>query len=305
MDGLKQRLNSDFVPEWGAVGLLTLLVGLWASHIQLQLTDGHGVLLPVALLFGATLLFRAFSFRRGGLILEYFALSLAVSTAICALSYLSLASSQTLVDGQLMAMDRALGFDWLAGYNFVRSHPALSAILGFAYDSLIYQGLYFGLLLGLMNDRWRLKEMFRLVLVSGSLACLGALFFPALGPSKFFSIQTDTGFVPVMEHLLSGRDLSFSLSGMTGVISFPSFHTSMALAYIWAFRKAGAIGWAVTGLNLVMLCSVPWFGGHYLVDMLAGAANMLLSLAVIKTAPRLWEKILDALATPKPAQAAG
>lgn len=303
MEALKQRLNSEFVPEWAAIGMLTLLVGLWASHIQLQLTHGQKVLLPIALLFGATLLLRVLSFRRGGLILEYLALTFAVSTAVCALSYLSLASSQTLVDEQLMAMDRALGFDWLAGYNFVQSHPALSAVLGFAYDSLIYQGLYFGLLLGLMNDRWRLKQMFRLVLVSGSLACLGALLFPALGPSKLFNIQTDIGFVPVMEHLLSGRDLSFSLSGMTGVISFPSFHTSMALAYIWAFRKTGAIGWVVTGLNLVMLCAVPWFGGHYLIDMFAGAANMLLSLAAIKTAPLLWEKILEAFATAKPAQA--
>lgn len=283
--------------------MLTLLAGLWAFHIQLQLTHGQNILGPVALLFGTTLLLRAFSFRRGGLIVEYLALSCAVSTAVCALSYLSLASSQTLVDGQLMAMDRALGFDWLAVYNFVQSHPALSAVLGFAYDSLIYQGLYFGLLLGLMNDRLRLKQMFWLVLVSGSLACLGALLLPALGPSKLFNIQTDSGFVPVMEHLLSGRDKSFSLSGMTGVISFPSFHTSMALAYIWAFRKTGVIGWAVTGLNLVMLCAVPWFGGHYLVDMIAGAVTMLVSLAAIKTAPLLWEKFLGALAAPKPAQA--
>ena len=304
MTRLKTKLTSDFVPEWGAVGLLSLLVGLWASQVQLQFTHGQNILLPVAFLFGATLVLRALSFRRGGLILEYLALSFAVSAAVCALSYLSLASSDTLVDGQLMAMDRALGFDWLAGYNFVQSHPALSAVLGFAYDSLVYQGLYFGLLLGLMNDRLRLKQMFWLVLISGSLACLGALLLPALGPSKIFNIHTDTGFVPVMEHLLSGRDLSFSLSGMTGVISFPSFHTSMALAYIWAFRKAGAIGWAATGLNLVMLCSVPWFGGHYLVDMIAGAANMLLSLAAIKAAPLLWEKILDVLATPKTAQAA-
>ena len=304
MDALKQRLNSDFVPEWTAVGLLALLVGLWASHSQLQFTHGQNILLPIALLFGTTLLLRAISFRRGGLIVEYLALSCAVTTSVCALSYLCLASSHRLVDGQLMAMDRALGFDWLAGYNFVQSHPALSAVLGFAYDSLIYQGLYFGLLLGLMNDRLRLKQMLWLVLVSGSLACLGAVLFPALGPSRLFNIQTDTGFVPVMEHLLSGRDLSFSLSGMTGVVSFPSFHTSMAMAYIWAFRKAGAIGWAATGLNLVMLCSVPWFGGHYLVDMIAGAANMLVSLAAIKTAPLLWEKLLEALATPKTVQVA-
>jgi len=42
-------------------------------------------------------------FRRGGLIVEYLALSCAISTAVCALSYLSLASSHALVDGQRRA----------------------------------------------------------------------------------------------------------------------------------------------------------------------------------------------------------
>ncbi len=29
---------------------------------------------------------------------------------------------------------------------------------------------------------------------------------------------------------------------MTGVVSFPSFHTTMALAYVYGFRRTGAIG---------------------------------------------------------------
>jgi membrane-associated phospholipid phosphatase len=37
---------------------------------------------------------------------------------------------------------------------------------------------------------------------------------------------------------------------------------------------------------------VPWIGGHYLIDMIAGAATMLLALAMVKVAPRLWRKIV-------------
>ena len=66
----------------------------------------------------------AFALRRGGLMAEYFALTLAASTAVCVLSYLCLASAGPLVDSRLMAMDRMLGFDWLAGYRFVHAHPA-------------------------------------------------------------------------------------------------------------------------------------------------------------------------------------
>jgi hypothetical protein len=39
-----------------------------------------------------------------------------------------------------------------------------------------------------------------------------------------------------------------------------------------------------------MLASVPFFGGHYLMDMIAGAATMLIALGLIRGAPALWKK---------------
>src|ERR1700712_4802197 len=287
----KQLFTSDFVPEWCALGVLALLDAAWAAHIHLNFIAAPRDFLILALALSITVMLRAFSLRRGGLMAEYFALTLAASTAVCALSYLCLASAGPLVDGRLMAMDRMLGFDWLAGYRFVHAHPALAALLGLAYGSLVYQGLYFCLLLGLMNARQQLRDMFWLFLITGILACAGAILFPALGPSSFYHIETGNGFVPVMQHLLSGRDLHFPLSGMTGVVSFPSFHTAMALAYCWAFRKTGIISAAIMSLNIIMLCAVPFFGGHYLVDMVAGAAAMLLALAILKAAPLLLSRL--------------
>ncbi len=305
MTGLKHRLTSDFVPEWCALGALALLDAAWAAHIHLDFVVAPRDFLILALALSVTFALRGFALRRGGLTAEYFALTLAASTAICALSYLCLASAGPLVDSRLMAMDQAVGFDWLAGYRFVQAHPALAALLGLAYDSLVYQGLYFCLLLGLMNARQQLRDMFWLFLITGILACAGAVLFPALGPSNFYNIQTDNGFVPVMQHLLSGRDLHFALSGMTGVVSFPSFHTAMALTYCWAFRKTGIISAAITALNIIMLCAVPFFGGHYLVDMVAGAAAMLLALAILKAAPLLIRKPIAASASPESAAAYG
>jgi hypothetical protein len=301
----KPHFTSEFVPEWCAVATLALLDDVWAAHIRLAFTVTHNDFLILALALSVMVALRLFAVRRGGLMAEYFALTLAASTAICALSYLCLASAGPLADSRLMAMDRAMGFDWLAGYRFVHAHPALAATLGLAYGSLVYQGLYFCVLHGLMAEKRRLRDMFWLFLASGALACLGTLLLPALGPSKFYNIETASGFVPVMQHLLSGKNLSFALSGMTGVVSFPSFHTTMALAYAWAFRRTGVIGMSVMTLNLVMLCAVPFFGGHYLVDMIAGAAAMLLALALVKTAPILWKKFSAASASPESAGAYG
>jgi len=80
-------------------------------------------------------------------------------------------------------------------------------------------------------------------------------------------------------------------------VSFPSFHTTMALVYIYGFRRAGVIGWLVGALNALMLVAIPFFGGHYLVDMIAGAGVMLASLGVVKAwprgAPRAQEAVVE------------
>ncbi len=44
---------------------------------------------------------------------------------------------------------------------------------------------------------------------------------------------------------IRGHVLNFALAKLTGVVSFPSFHTTMALAYVWGFRRTGAVGWMV------------------------------------------------------------
>ena len=112
------------------------------------------------------------------------------------------------------------------------------------------------------------------------------MLFPALGPFKLFDVAPGGSYLPDAERLRSGHDLNFALAELTGVVTFPSFHTAMALAYIWGFRNTGPIGWSIGVLNLVMLCAIPWIGGHYLVDMIAGAAMMLVSLAVVRMALR-------------------
>ena len=281
MAGWKRVFQSEFVPEWSVLAFLALADALWARVIGFHVAVAGRDFLALYWALGIIAALKFFDIRRGALMAEYFALSLAATSAICVLSYLALASSGPLVDARLMAMDRALGFDWITSYRFVMAHPLLSKVLGFAYGSLCYQGLYFCVLLAVMNAQARLREMFWLVLICGLLACMGALWLPAFGPSKLYNIGTTNGFMPDMMHLVSKQNLDFALAKMTGVVSFPSFHTAMALAYAYAFRKTGIIGWAIAGLNLVMLAAVPWFGGHYLVDMIAGAATMLLALGLI------------------------
>jgi len=286
------RLKLDFAPEWIALALIALLDLIWARAIGFHLTvtwsDGKLIAAGIAVML-ALKIFAQPRFAKGGVMAEYFSLTTAAALVFAVLSYLSLASSRALVDAPLMAADRALGFDWIAGYHFLKASPVIATVLRYAYDSLVYQGLYFCVLFALMDQRRHLREMFWLVLVAGLFTSAGALLFPAFGPFKALGTAPAGSFLPEMEHIKSGHNLNFALAKLTGVVSFPSFHTSMALAYVWGFRKTGPIFWVIAALNLLMLAAIPWYGGHYLTDMIAGGVVTAASLAVVKYSPRLYQ----------------
>lgn len=278
----RSMFRSDFAPEWASVVVLIFVAAAWIveSHFELRVTwQDASVLLIVIAVYLAT---NWAGWRRCGLVAEYFALSAGATGVFAVLSYLALASSGPLIDPQLLAADRMMGFDWLATLHWLWARPLLSQILLLAYNSYIFQGLYFGVLFGLLERRTELREMFRLVFVAGLFTTAGALFFPALGPFKTFGLESYGAFLPDMERLHGGHHLSFALSELHGVVSFPSFHTTLALAYTYGFRRAGAVGYIIGTVNVVMLFAIPFAGGHYLSDMLGGAAVMLASLAIVR-----------------------
>jgi len=289
---MRSSAFSDFIPEWAALVSLALIdVALArALHFHLLFTTHDGLLIGLGL--GAACVLRLLASHevigaRWGMMAEYFALTAAATLVAAVLSYLCLAASGVPIDNILEDIDRHLGFDWMAGYRFLVAHPLAAAALQLAYNSLVYQGLYFCVLFSLMDDKQSLREMFWLVFVAALLTSAGAMLWPAFGPYKLFGVAPAQSFLPEMEHLKSGRDLSFVVSKMTGVVSFPSFHTSMALIYAWGFRRAALIGRMVFLLNLTMLIAIPWYGGHYAVDMVAGAAVMLISLAIVRSVAAL------------------
>ena len=279
--------RSDFVPEWLGIVLMFAIAGVWMAGIDFDVHIAwHDFALPLAAVIGIVGA-HSMKGRAPGLIAEYFALTVFATVAFGFLSYLSMTTGRPFVDRDLLAADRALGFDWLAMFHWFAAHPWIKKAFEIVYGTLVYQGLYFGVLFGLMDRKQDLREMFWLVFVAGIFTCLGAALFPALGTFKAFGFNALGTFIPDMEKLHSGKHLSFVLTKMTGVVSFPSFHTTMALAYIYGFFRAGAIGWVIAALNIVMLVSIPIFGGHYLVDMLAGAVVMAGSLGIVKAWPSL------------------
>ncbi len=296
-----ERLKFEFAPEWLALVLIAVIDAFWARLIGFHLiVTWHDLKMPAAVL-ALTLTLRCFSFPRAALASELLSLWLVMAPIFQVLSYLCMASSGPLADSSLMSLDRMMGYDWLAGYHLVLAHPKILWLLNHLYDSFAWQTLYFCVLMGLMNRAGRMRELFWVIFLCTIVTDLGAMLFPALGPFYTFGFTHNGGFLPDMEHLISRRDLSFALAQMTGVVSFPSFHTIMALAFVYGFRKLGPISWLAGLANAVMLVSVPFIGGHYLTDLLGGMAVFAAVTLGVRQAGRLVHaRVPASWLTPRP-----
>ncbi|HTT98336.1 MAG TPA: phosphatase PAP2 family protein [Rhizomicrobium sp.] len=287
----KAAVTLSFAPEWIALCVLALVDVLFATkigfHLQMRWQD-FGMLATV---FAVGMALRLFGQTRGGLIAEFLALSLAMAIGFTIFSYMCMAVSGPLADAKLLAIDRAMGFDWMAGWKLISVHPLAMRIAGMLYQSLTWQAVYLCILLGLMLRTRNMRETFWAIFLSALITNLIAIGLPAFGPFQTFGLASHGEYLPDMKYLKSGADLTFALSKMTGVISFPSFHTVMALGYTYGLRKTGIIGYGIAALNAVMLFTVPFIGGHYLIDMIAGAATLIFAVMLVKLAPMLWRRI--------------
>lgn len=141
--------------------------------------------------------------------------------------------------------------------------------------------LYISLVVLLVTDRqlmaWRLFLIWGWSFLVISLIALAA---PALG--CFSQLSADQ-----VDHLPKGAgryamrtfhdfrnsaEPVLSLGRVSGVITFPSFHTACALVLAQAWHGVRMIGALAKVLTAVIIFSCVPIGGHYLIDLAAGAA---------------------------------
>lgn len=289
--------------EWLGVAIIAIVDAIWAQAIGFHVVFAPGDFGLIAFLVVVAAGLHLRNLSRGAMIAEYLVLSLVMAKVFTVFCYLAFASSGAMMDKPLLAIDRALGFDWPSGYRFLSAHDFLGTVLADLYDSLNFQALYVCVFLGLIAREAALKELFWLLFVAALITNIVAIFVPAYGPFEDFGLASQGPFLPDMKQIKAGHDWTFALAKMTGVICFPSFHTVMALAYAWAVRRTGVIGYALAAANFAMLFSVPYCGGHYLIDMIAGAGVMVASVLIVKTVQE-WLSQHPFLALTEPAERA-
>ena len=225
------------------------------------------------------------------LLLSLLQLSLALK-AFTPLTYLAAAAGYPLVDGALTRFDSALGFDWYAEANWVASHPAVDWLLRHAYFSLYYQGALVLVIGSLSRPGDRNGEIIWLFCISLALTCAIFVFTPALGHVAHIG----TGWMTTLMMIRSGEWTALDFSHVEGIISFPSFHTTLAILLVYAVRQHRWALAALVPLNMLLIVATLSVGGHYLVDVAAGAAVAAVSIAATRRLRRrLAERPLGAL----------
>lgn len=170
-----------------------------------------------------------------------------------------------LFDGALGAADRLLGFDWNAWTAAIQARPLIWRTLAAAYDAMLPELVGAVLYLGFRREaRLLLTALFIAAFIT---VCISGL-VPAIGHLP------NAPHVPALLALRAGKVLD---GFPQGLVSFPSYHAAVAILLTAAFRRHAWLFPAACLLNGFMVISTLSTGGHYLVDVLAGACVAWLS----------------------------
>lgn len=193
--------------------------------------------------------------------------------ATAVLSYVAAASTVPMRDELFAWADQRLGFDWMAWFQWVQSHPALQRILHLAYISATPQLVAAVLFLALTGQSARNRELIWMLAISLLVIIPLSGVLPGAGAFVLYRVVelVDAPFVAQFDMLRSGVMSVIDLGRVEGIITFPSFHTTLAILFPYVLRGSRRVFPGAALLNGLMLLSIPSEGGHYLVDVIAGA----------------------------------
>jgi membrane-associated phospholipid phosphatase len=267
---------------------------LWALQISLR-SEGLAAVAgyPLFIAFG---LFYRFKRRMEPVAVTVIALSqVALFVASIALaSYLLVGLDRPLIDDLLYSFDQSIGFDWKTAFEWTMSLPTLAMLLASAYNSTQVQIVLAIPLLGFLGYTERLDKFFLAFMLGGVATIALWAVFPSFGVATYLYTVGDKqafaglpqiySFIEPQMALRAGTMTSISVADIKGVVGAPSFHTVMAIVTVSAFAGFGKWFWLLAAWNVLVVVSVPVFGGHHVADVIAGA---LVAWAAIVAAERL------------------
>lgn len=218
---------------------------------------------------------------RVGLLAQAGAFVVAIVATGVTFSYLSTSLSLPLWDGDLAAIDRAMGLNWLEVLTWSNDRPWLAHTLRFSYQMAGLELITVYLFLSLSGRREHLMEFNAIFALTSLLTGIGMTLVPAEGAYAFYHPTFDqiSNYGP--EAVLQTWKKAFvdlrtntapilNFARAEGLVTFPSFHTVVAIITCYAIRTSRILLLPMIGFNFLMLFATVTSGGHHFVDIAAG-----------------------------------
>jgi membrane-associated phospholipid phosphatase len=241
-----------------------------------------------------------------------------VTVVMAPLTYVAAAVSFPLQDGNLLAIDRALGFDWAGYVAFVNDRPLLATWLSYGYSMIRWPLFAIPVVLAAARRYQRIAEFtlaFALALIATTIV---SALVPAIGVYQQIGLDPATltnldpraylDQVRDLEPVRNGTLRHLDLFGLAGIVTFPSFHATSGILYAWAFWPVRWMRPIAILANGAMLASTPIDGGHYFIDVIAGIVVAVLAIVAARMISRRIgrarsaHEVADPVATPVPAE---
>jgi membrane-associated phospholipid phosphatase len=204
-----------------------------------------------------------------------------------------------LIDPWLAAADSWLGLSSKDVVGMIVAVPFAARALYSIYFFSVVVLFLTGIALACLRRTERLWEFCAAYAFCLLTSTLCSAIFPAAGAFEQLGIGDTYGaqlpYGSGIYHLTALKELRAATSvlinpfGLQGLVTFPSFHTSMALMTAAAWRGDRYLHWPMMLWNAVVILSTVPIGGHYLVDLIAGA---LLWLAVFRYGPAWADRVV-------------
>jgi hypothetical protein len=271
-----------------AVSSLFLVVSVrGCSLLEITLLPGP-VMVRAGLIAGLFALAFFYRWRRAQRmvnVLVIVAWSVLFSALYSVPQYMAGRSSAALCDQWLARMDRSLGIEVPNIVAFIAGYPGLGRFLALSYDALLPMIALAIILPAFCGAMQRAKEYCIACLASAAIGIPLFAFLPALGPWTHYGYPASpeqASYLQVLQELRSPGSCTLDLGHVEGIITFPSFHTALAIMAAFALWPLRYVRWPAAVLAVLISLSTLTTGWHYVADVLAGVVLAASSCAIAK-----------------------
>ncbi|MGX7952290.1 phosphatase PAP2 family protein [Tsuneonella sp. HG249] len=195
-----------------------------------------------------------------------------------------------LTDETLAAVDAAMGLHVDETVRSMAQHPSLIDALASAYNAsgvLVVGLIALALIFDAPAKAWELTgtaviSMQAVALLSIAMPAVGAMTFLGMGDLQGAGLPAGAGIyhLEAFSHFRGGPNV-LRLADLNGLVTFPSFHTILALLAtqaLWDTRlRWPGVAWTAG----VIVSTIP-IGGHYVVDLGAGFLVWLAAATIVR-----------------------